>query len=289
MSKKFVFITDLHITSVCNVRTGDVLADICSKLEDVVAYANKEKASIVIGGDIFDKPTVPDFVKGAAARVFRKAKKPIYTINGNHDTLYNNSEFDYRTSYNLFVDMGLFEDFTGTTLDLGDCRLTSKLPLATSGKPTLCVYHGFWNIEDGKWSCKTSDVVTEDETVVLLGHDHVVYSEEEPYPNVKVVRPGSLLRGIRIDEHNRIPVMTVVELTDEGKWIVSYKNIKCRAASEIFEAKQFSLSNTEVRDSYSEVIERLKNAQTGEMTLEDALKQVTQQEVIDYINLVLGE
>lgn len=289
MKPKFVFITDLHITTVCNVRTGDVLADICGKLEDVVAYANKEKASIVIGGDIFDKPTVPDFVKGAAARVFRKANKPIYTINGNHDTLYNNSEFDYRTSYNLFVDMGLFEDFTGTSIDLGDCVLTSKLPLVTNGKPTLCVYHGFWQIEDGKWCCKDSDVITEDETVVLLGHDHTVYKEQKPFPNVRIVRPGSLLRGIRIDEQNRIPQMVVIELSEDGKWDISYKDIKCRAASEIFEAKQFSISKTEVRDSYSDVIERLKNAQTGEMTLDDALRQVTEQEIIDYINLCLNE
>lgn len=286
---KFIFITDLHITSTCSVRTGDVLEDICSKLENVVRFSNKHKMPIIIGGDIFDKPTVPDFVKAAVARIFRKSKNKIYTINGNHDTLYNNEEFNVRTSYNLFAEIGLFEDFTGTSLDLGDCVLTNVLPLKTNGKPTICVYHGFWNIDDGKWNCKTSDVITtEDETILLLGHDHSVYDEEHPKENITVIRPGSFLRGIRIDEQNRVPMMTIVEL-EGGKWNISYKPIKCRAAAEIFESKQFAISKTEIKESYSTVIERLKNARTGEMTLDDALKQVTEQEIIDYINLCLGE
>ena len=46
---------------------------------------------------------------------------------------------------------------------------------------------------------------------------------------------------------------------------------------------------TEVRDSYTDIIERLKTARTGEMTLDEALAQVTEQEVVDYINLCLGE
>lgn len=286
---KFIFITDLHVTSTCNVRTGDVLEDICSKLENVVRFSNKHKMPIIIGGDIFDKPTVPDFVKAAVARVFRKAKSKIYTINGNHDTLYNNEEFNVRTSYNLFAEIGLFEDFTGTSLDLDDCVLTNVLPLKTNGKPTICVYHGFWNIDDGKWNCKTSDVIpTEDETVVLLGHDHTVYDEEQPRENITVIRPGSLLRGIRIDEQNRTPMMAIIEIND-GKWNITYEPIKCRAAAEIFESKQFTISKTEVKESYSSVIDRLKNARTGEMTLDDALKQVTDQEIIDYINFCLGE
>ena len=78
---KFIFITDLHITSTCSIRTGDVLEDICNKLDYVVKFANKHKMPIVIGGDIFDKPTVPDFVKGSAAKVFRKATRMTNIIN----------------------------------------------------------------------------------------------------------------------------------------------------------------------------------------------------------------
>ena len=286
---KFVFITDLHITATCNVRTGDVLDDICKKLENVVEYANVVGLPIVIGGDVFDKPTVPDFVKAAVGRVFRKAEQPIYAINGNHDTLYNNDEFNVRTSYNLFCEMGLFTDFTGRTLDMGDWVLTNVLPLETHEKPTVCVYHGFWNVEDGRWNCKTSDVDgTADETLVLLGHDHTVYEDEMVGGNIRVVRPGSFLRGIRIDEQNRTPMMVVCSLND-GKWVAERAPIKCRAASEIFTAKQYAMKATEVRDSYADIIERLKTARTGEMTLEDALHEVTEQDVVDYINLCLGE
>lgn len=289
MTDAFIFITDLHITTVCNVRTGDVLDDICKKLDYVVGYSNKRGFPIVIGGDVFDKPTVPDFVKAAAARVFRKAEQPIYTISGNHDTLYNNDEFNVRTSYNLFVEMGLFTDFTGKTIDLGGFVLTNVLPLKTNRKPTVCVYHGFWNVDDGRWNCKTSDVVgTDDETVVLLGHDHSVYPDEHPTGNVTVVRSGSFLRGIRVDEQNRVPNMVVVERRD-GEWQIRYEPIRCRDAAEIFTAKQYEMKATEVRDSYADIIERLKTARTGEMTLDDALREVAEQEVVDYINLCLGE
>lgn len=285
----FIFITDLHITANCAVRTGDVLDDVCKKIEHVVEYANLVGLPIVIGGDVFDKPTVPDFVKAAAARVFRRAEKPIYAISGNHDTLYNNDEFNVRTSYNLFVETGLFTDFTGKTIDLGEYVLTNELPLVTNGKPTVCVYHGFWNVDDGRWNCKTTDVVgTEDEVLVLLGHDHTVYEDEMPRGNVRVVRPGSLLRGIRVDEQNRTPSMVVCSLNGE-KWVAERAPIQCRAASEIFTAKRFELKPTEVRDSYEGIIGRLKEAKSGEMTLEDALKEVTEQDVIDYINLCLGE
>lgn len=288
MATKFVFITDLHITDKSNIRTGDILQDIADKLEYVVSFANKTKANILIGGDVFDRPTVPDYVKSKIAPIFKKAKQTIYTIAGNHDILYNNTEFNYRTSYNLFTEFGLFTDI-GNGVDLDDVYLTCGLPLVTKNKPQICVFHGFWNKQDGKCTCMSSDVITtQDECVVLLGHDHSVYHVENPRNNVRVYREGSFLRGIRDDSQNRTPNMVCLEVTD-GKINVTLEPIKCRAAGEIFEAKKFEITQTQKHNSYEDVIEKIRESRNTEMTLQSALKEVTTEDVVDYVMMLVGE
>lgn len=291
MGSKFVFITDIHLNATCGVRNGSPLDDTVDKLDYVVGYANSIGASLLIGGDVFDHPCVPDFVKSKAAGVFRKAEKPIYTIAGNHDILYNNTGFNYRTSYNLFREVGLFVDISDG-LDLGDVWLDSSLPLEDVGQPQICVYHGFYNIKDGNFTCMTTDVITtSDETLVLLGHDHSVYETEQPRGNVRVIRPGSLFRGMRTDEQNRVPQMVVIEVKD-GKFDVSYADIKCRAASEIFTAKNATVAKKsedgEVLD-YESIISRIRAARSSEMTLEDALREVTGEDVIEYVRMLVSE
>lgn len=284
---KFVFITDLHITDKSNVRTGDILTDICDKLEYVVGYANQTDSTILIGGDVFDHPSVPDYVKVRVAAIFRKAKNTIYSIAGNHDILYNNEDFNHRTSYNLFVEFGVFENLVKMELD--DVVLSSTLPVQNVGKPQIVIYHGFYNVEDGKCTCKTSDVITtQDECVVLLGHDHSVYLVENPRNNVRVYREGSFLRGIRTDDQKRIPNMVCLHV-ENGKIDVRLEPIKCRAASEIFEAKSFSFTPSQTRKSYEDVISKIKDAHNSDLTLESALKQVTTPDVVDYVLLLASE
>ena len=287
IGKDFIFITDLHITDKSNVRTGDILTDICDKLEYVVGYANQTDSTILIGGDVFDHPSVPDYVKVRVAAIFRKAKNTIYSIAGNHDILYNNEEFNHRTSYNLFVEFGVFENLVKMELD--DVVLSSTLPVQNVGKPQIVIYHGFYNVEDGKCTCKTSDVITtQDECVVLLGHDHSVYPVENPRNNVRVYREGSFLRGIRTDDQNRIPNMVCLHV-ENGKIDVRLEPIKCRAASEIFEAKSFSFTPSQTRKSYEAVISKIKDAHNSDLTLESALKQVTTPDVVDYVLLLASE
>lgn len=286
---RFIFITDLHITDKSNVRTGDILTDICDKLDYVIKFANKTNSTILIGGDVFDHPSVPDYVKVRVAAIFKKAKKEILTIAGNHDILYNNTEFNHRTSYNLFVEFGVFEDIDNKNVDYGDVIISSTLPIKSVGKPQIVMYHGFYNIEDGRCTCKTEDVInTKDECVVLLGHDHSVYPMENPRSNVRVYREGSFLRGIRTDEQNRTPNMVCLEV-ENGKINVTLEPIKCRAASEIFEAKSFALTPSQTHKSYEDIIDKIKDAHNSELTLEAALKQVTTQDVVEYIELLVNE
>ena len=72
---KFIAITDIHISHKSNVRTGDLLEDLENKLKYVRDYCNKEDAQLIIPGDVFDKATVPDFVKSRLAPIFLSFKK----------------------------------------------------------------------------------------------------------------------------------------------------------------------------------------------------------------------
>ena len=135
----------------------------------------------------------------------------------------------------------------------------------------------------------SSDVITtQDETVVLLGHDHSVYPVENPRNNVRVYREGSFLRGIRDDSQNRTPNMVCLEVTD-GKINVTLEPIKCRAAGEIFEAKKFEITQTQKHNSYEDVIEKIRESRNTEMTLQSALKEVTTDDVVDYVMMLVGE
>ena len=95
---EYIFITDLHFNSSSNVRTGEFLSDLTSKLSYVVEKSNEWDATILIGGDIFDKPSVPDFVKSELIKTLKLAKHTPWAIYGNHDSLFNNVEKNFKTS-----------------------------------------------------------------------------------------------------------------------------------------------------------------------------------------------
>jgi len=280
--RQFCFITDLHITSSSRVRTGDVVEDIANKLQFVVDYCNANDATLLIGGDVFDKACVPDFVKSRIAPIFKQLKNDVYAIPGNHSMLYSNPEYTYKTSYAVWVSHGVLKDLEQGDVDLGDVVLTSKLPLTDKGKPQILVYHGFLNKEDGPWTVHFEDLVTNDPTYVLLGHDHVVYDPVEFRPNVKIFRPGSLLRGIRNDEQLRAPQILHIRL-NEGKFQYKLVPIKCRDSYEIFKTKETKVSNSERKNTYDVIINQIRNAQSSDLTFEDALQQVTTPEVSTFI------
>lgn len=68
--KHFVFITDLHIGAGVNVRTGNPYDDIEKKLAWTLDYCYKNNATLLIGGDVFDKPTIADVYKTPFIRLF---------------------------------------------------------------------------------------------------------------------------------------------------------------------------------------------------------------------------
>lgn len=282
----YVFITDLHFKSSSKVRSGNVLEDMVRKLKFVVDYCNSYDAALLLGGDIFDKSTVPDFVKSEIAPVLTKVKNGVYAIPGNHDRLYDNPEYNFKTSYNVLVSHGVIEDLT--TIDFGDVILTSEVPVVTKGKPQIVVFHGFLNIEDGRSTFHFTDIQTTDNCVVCLGHDHVEYETLQYNDTVKIIRPGSFHRDTRVETNFRTPKLVHLRVKD-GKILSKFVPIECRDFNEVFTAKETKITKAQQHDTYEAIIEHIRNAQVTDLTFEQAMSQVAEPDVVEFAIQVLTE
>lgn len=285
---KFVFITDLHITGVCNVRYGDPTEDIRQKLAFVVDYCNENDAQLLIGGDLFDKSIVSDSVKSAIAPEFIRLKHRAISINGNHDRMYDNDDFEYKTSYNVFTSHGVITDITNAEIQFGNVVVTNKLPIADRGLNQIVIFHGFLNLEDGRNTFHTSDLtVKTDKVRVFLGHDHTVH-EPIVVGNAEIHRIGSFFRMDRTEESNRIPQMAVI---DGDTMEVTYLPITAsRSADDVFKVRlDTAKEETKCVLTYESLMRHLSGNTQEESTLIEALRQVTDDDTIRYIEMLMAE
>jgi predicted phosphodiesterase len=280
--KEYVLITDPHFTASSNVRAGDYLADLLKKLEYVIEKANAWDATIIIAGDVFDKPTVADFVKSALIEVLKKAKYVPYAIFGNHDTLFNSREKDYKTSMNLMCIGGHLRRLEYEEFE--DHILTNRPAIVNAGKPQIGIYHGFLNKEDGLNTFLYDQIQTDDQCIVCLGHDHVEY-EPVPYRNTTIFRIGALIRAIRNDSEKRIPKMLRIRITDKGTIATKLYDVECKSCELIFKEKMAKADPV----TYTDVINQIKGVTNKDMTLEEALPLVASAETSAYLVGVLRD
>lgn len=285
---RFVFTTDWHFAAGSNVRAGDYLKDLCDKLEYVVQFANEHDAQLLDGGDFFDKPTVPDFVKTKLIKILSKANKPILAVRGNHARLYNNDEFNDRTSLTMLAACGSLEELDELgQVEFDDCIVTSRLPLLTADKPQILIRHGFLNKEDGLNTVMLDMLQAESKALALLGHDHEVY-KPVTYKKTTIYRPGSASRGIRNDSADRIPTLLYIVVEDGDFRVETYEIETAKSIELIFKDKQTKLTKTSV-SSYEDIISQIKKASKTQENLQDCLKMVTDDTAIAYIDNAIEE
>ncbi|TWI55231.1 metallophosphoesterase family protein [Halalkalibacter nanhaiisediminis] len=106
---KFLYVTDTHIRGTTPKNRLDVYVDtLKEKLEEVIQVANQEQVDVLLhGGDVFDRPDLSPNVVGQFAKIFMKAKMPIYVVAGNHDTFGHNPETISRTMLGLMDSFGV--------------------------------------------------------------------------------------------------------------------------------------------------------------------------------------
>ena len=86
-------ISDLHLRHTNPISRSDNYAETClRKLEQVVAFCNTRGSTLLIGGDIFDKPDNPIWFVNRVIEILNRCQVAIYVIAGNHDLKYHNLE-----------------------------------------------------------------------------------------------------------------------------------------------------------------------------------------------------
>lgn len=285
---EFVVITDPHLSSHSNVRVdSDYCGTIISKLNYVVECANKWDAHLLCCGDLFDKPTVPEFVKSALVKCFKQLKYTPITIRSNHDTLFNSADNDYKTSLYLMNEAGILDYLRNDVRYLEEggerVRIINQRLVKDEGIPTIILYHGFLNKEDGPNTFLFEDIPQNDYTVVCLGHDHVEY-EPVQFANSTIYRIGALVRAIRNDSEQRIPKLLRIRLRD-GKFYTKLYEIPCAESALIFKSKKLKAEKS--LDSYDDLIKQLADSGSSDMDLFDALNLVTDSETVTYLKDVL--
>lgn len=282
---KLCFVSDLHITTSAPFRVGDPLSDVLSKLEYVIEYANARDALILMGGDIFDKPTIPYEAYTRVCSVLSKAKYTPLAIKGNHDQLFRCDDNDKKTTlYNAFS-IGVLKELNGT-VDLGSCYVTSDKCLVNRDKPQILVFHGFLNTKDGKHTLYADDLTgVTTPTLVLLGHDHVEY-EPVTIGACTVYRIGSLFRNRRVETSDRNPKMLFIEVSgnDFNTELVS---VPCKSVLEIFRETSGKADKSEDSD-YTELISELSKINGEDIDFMSIINKVANPQVADYIGGMLS-
>lgn len=291
---RFLFVTDLHINTVCAVRTGNPLDDVLQKLRWCVAKANELDATLLLGGDIFDKATVPYEAVNGVMDVLSGCRYTALCVWGNHDMLYRADENARRCALYTLGASGTVGFIDNTVVSYPDCYVGGQLPLETRDKPQLLVYHGFLEQKDGRFTVSVSDLVgCSSPALVLLGHDHVEYADYVVNDHIAVVRPGSLFRNRRVSTSDRVPKAVYVEV-ENGSIRHSLLEVSvARSASDIFSVSGSMPESVTSSDSstmsYDTLLELLRNSSGGDgLSFMDALRMVAPDDVVSYCEGILG-
>lgn len=278
--EKYVFITDTHLITSVPFRVGDSLQDCLDKITYVIDYANRIGARILIGGDVFDKSTIPYEAYTKVCKVFRTAAIPPLVIRGNHDQLFRCNDNDYKTTLQNAIELGLFELLDGT-IETQECFITSDKCLVNREKPQIFMFHGFLNIKDGKHTVTVEDfsgVTTP--TVALLGHDHVEYEPVE-LGSVTIYRIGSLFRNRRVETSDRNPKF--LELSISGGVIeTSSHEIPAKDVTSIFREVAGKADKTTTVD-YDTILSDLKSVSSDKQDFSTVVSSVATSRVAEYI------
>lgn len=289
---EFVLAIDFHIKHKSNVRTDDdYCGNLLKKLDWIVEKANAWNATLLLAGDFFDTPTVPDLVKTPVIEILLKAKKTPITIYGNHCTLFNSLENNKKTSTFLIDKAGAWkalvsgDDFIMEE-DGQKVKIAVTRPMVDSGIPQIGLFHGFLNKEDGPNTFLFTDVPQNDPCAILLGHDHVPYAPV-PYNDSVIYRIGAAVRGIRNDSELRNPQILRLKLKSNNEWATKLYDIPCIDPRLIFKEKKVRPDKS--GNDYQAVIDQIRAASAEELTFEKAISMVADTETSLYLKSVLND
>jgi DNA repair exonuclease SbcCD nuclease subunit len=235
---KIYFATDIHLSSATpSSRLDNYFETMMTKFRYVLSQARDNNGIVILGGDLFHTPTQPDYVKAALANAIKTAGVEVHSIIGNHDLLYYNEDFLYRTSLGLMFDSGVLKRIEDIQLEDGwqvvAHEMFQGLPECTEN--TVIVSHAYFKPAfNDKLFVSKEEVENSKAFCICMGHDHQTH-EMENINNTLVVRPGALSRGSSHSENRTRKVCVAVIDTEERT--VTYEVVPHRPFEEIFKDK----------------------------------------------------
>ena len=245
---KIYFVGDTHIMSTSPSSRNETAEEYrqlqYDKLKQVYDMATDEDL-VIITGDVFNSSALsmmsgtPKFYNDI---IDLMNSKPTYTIVGNHDLYFRNETVENTTILDNLFKTGVkhleclkFKDINLVGIDYGH-----DFPVfENSSTYNIVVAHSFF--EDSFYGSTGNHNLTIDGlkvmknvNAVVLGHDHNTYKILD-IDGVKIVRPGSLMRGTsHTCNINRIPQVAVFD-TETKEW--KYVPITNVPGEEVFKKK----------------------------------------------------
>lgn len=261
-----VFITDLHLSSTIPVsRIDDYIDTAFRKVETVLQICKERNAVLLIGGDMFNTPTQPDFIKNRLIELLERYRVHTYSIPGNHDLLYYSLEYFDRTSFRV-IRTEYFHcllDYKSNSVKLGDWLIIGHefdkpFPVHTGDERSIVLSHAFFKRED-RLTVSEDEVKNSGVDYVCMGHDHNLY-EPRQVGSTLVLRPGAMTRGTSNTESRmRMPSFAYIDFST-GEY--SYEEIPgCLPFDEVFRENYDVKQEQEVLsfDEISDFIQSLKS------------------------------
>lgn len=99
-------ISDLHLTDKKPKNRSDVYFETClEKFDWILGFSKKYSDALIIGGDVFDYPSVPRWFLGRIFKILRKYEQKIFVIPGQHDLRYHVKGLE-NTSLGVLINSG---------------------------------------------------------------------------------------------------------------------------------------------------------------------------------------
>lgn len=184
---KFIFTADWHIRPdkpVCR-RDEDWLKAQESHIDFVMSQVDFYECALVIGGDIFHKPQIPDSLKNMLISKFTDHR--VYAIAGNHCLPYHSWDNVDDSSYGVLLNSGIIR-----RIDFGSYADFGRPVIQNDSEPILFIHEPiFASAKDCPpgMKAKTADQVLDE------------------YPDAKWILCGDIHKGFHVKRQGRHLIM----------------------------------------------------------------------------------
>ena len=301
---KFVACADLHIRSV-NPRyrkDKDYLETCCGKLRQIVTFANKNSASILIAGDIFDTVKTGYRVTNRIMEILQLAKYTIYVVPGQHDMAYHSSDLSSSPLYTL-AQAEVIDILSGPLEnDIYGCGWGSEVIDTPNNMNILLMHYCVTPLKPPFFLSEALSAVHmldkyKKFKYIVTGDYHISHFLEELQENGDkrmLINCGSMMRE-NVDQFSHNPCVYLIDLEDNS---VMQHFLSVAPVEEVFDLDKLEIDksiaiNTADKIDVTALVDKLQKGGTEvkvTTVLQQVIKQVNPSErVINLIGTIMAK